>query len=137
MSVKNWKEYLNEETTPVEVDNSVEQELTQRSTDLESVRNQVTEITTAASSLAGMNDAEAITNAVEQKINAFSNNKDSFVTLALSYLKTIGDKKLIEIKLQQYQEEIPALQQEIKTKLDQLNSEIDETAADATAPIAT
>lgn len=134
MSVKNWKDYLNEETSPVEVDSSVEQDLTQRSTDLESVRNQVTEITTAATALNAMNDAEAVASAVEQKISAFSNNKDSFVTLALSYLKTISDKKLIELKLVQYQESIPALQQEIKNKLDSLNSEIDGVRTTAEEP---
>lgn len=136
MSVKNWKEYLNvnEETTPVQTDNAVEQELTQRSTDLEAIKTQITQITAAAAGIASMTEAEAVTASVEEKISSFSNNKDSFVTLALSYLKTMGDKKVIELKLQKYQEEIPALQTEIKGKLDQLNSELDEMHQNASEP---
>ena len=136
MSIKNWKQY-NEQTTPVQTDTTSPQEMTQRVEDLERVRAEVNEITAATNQITGMNDPEAIDALVDQTITAYENNRDSFVTLALTYMKTIADKKKIELKLAEYAEQIPELQDQMRSRTDALNSEIDELRVDAEQPMTT
>ena len=133
MAVKNWKQFsqLREQTTPVSNDTDVEQELEQRVEDLERTRTEVNQITTAATQINAQTDADAITTTVENLVNTYSNNRDSFVTLALSYLKTIADKKKIELRLAQYAEQVPELQTQIRSRLQQLDSEISELRSPA------
>ena len=134
MSIKNWEQYIIEQTTPVQNDTSVEQEMTQRTEDLERIRSEVLEINNSTTQILAQSDPEAIDTSVEQTITAYENNRDSFVTLALTYMKTVADKKKIELKLADYQNQIPELQSEMKTKTDQLNSEIDEARISAEGP---
>ncbi|MFV2015597.1 MAG: hypothetical protein ACC656_09235, partial [Candidatus Heimdallarchaeota archaeon] len=123
MSIRNWKQY-NEQTTPVQTDTSSDQEMNQRIEDLETVRAEVSEITNSTNQIAGMNDAEAIDTLIEQTITSYENNRDTFVTLALTYMKTIADKKNIELRLAKYAEEIPELQNQMRSRTDQLNAAI-------------
>lgn len=131
MSIKNWKQYIVEQTTPVQNDTSVEQEMTQRTEDLERVRSEVLEINNNTTQILAQTDPEAIDASVEQMITAYENNRDSFVTLALTYMKTVADKKKIELRLADYANQIPELQAEMKTRTDQLNSEIEEARVSA------
>ena len=116
MKIKNWYQYLREFAEPVAADTDVNADMEQRNEDLEVIRDKVANIITASTALVTQNDVAAIDAAVKDQVDNNTNITDSFVTLALTYLKTIADKRKIELKLTQYQEQIPKLQAELKEK---------------------
>jgi len=132
--IKNWNQYTKvlEENKPVDADSTVTQDLENRNVDLEQIKTEVQNITNQAQQISTSTNLEEIVTNVEKTINTYSNNTDSYITLALTYFKTIADKRTIELKLEQYKNQIPKLQQELQAKINELNNEIQNAQTAAT-----
>jgi uncharacterized protein (DUF1501 family) len=137
--IKKWNDYIKilEEADTVKTDSTVEQELDKRNVNLTEIKNDVANITNVATKLNASTNIEDIAKELENTINQYNNKTDTYVTLALTYLKTIADKRVIELKLEQYKTRIPELQNELKTKIEELNAEIQKGQEASTSEITT
>jgi len=135
--IKKWNQYIKvlEENTPVQNDTSVSQELNNRNVNLEEIKNDVANITNISAQLNSSTNFEDITKKTEDTINSYNNKTDSYITVALAYLKNVADKRIIELKLEQYKTQIPKLHTELQAKIDELNAEIQKTHDNSTSDI--
>jgi hypothetical protein len=113
-----WNQFINEA--------EVEQDLEKRTQQLINIRNKVQEIMNAGNSINGLNEAEAIETQLQQMIDKYQGDDDSAISTALTYLKTIADKRSIELRIVDYQERIPELQNQLKNEIDRIGNDIEQ-----------
>ena len=113
-----WNQFINEA--------EVEQDLEKRTQQLINIRNKVQEIMNAGNSINGLNEAEAIETQLQQMVDKYQGDDDSAISTALTYLKTIADKRSIELRIVDYQERIPELQNQLKNEIDRIGNDIEQ-----------
>ena len=118
-----WNQFINEA--------DVEQDIEQRTQQLVNIRNQVQEIMNAGNAINGLNETEAIETQMQQMIDKYQSEDDSAVSTALTYLKTIADKRAIELRIVDYQERIPELQNQLKNEIDRIGNDIEQLRLNA------
>ena len=105
---------------PVTTDVAVDKDLQNRVNDMEKVRQEVIKIQAAADGLKGITKPEDIDTKSKQLMDQYKNEQDSLISSAMSYYNMLAEKQKLDLKLKQYDTQIPALATKLEADLNDL-----------------
>lgn len=133
MLLKNWDTFINEadESTTAEPTPTADQIAAAKQTadaqlkTMTQAKDDAVRIKTATNSIVGSNSISDLDSKVENLAKQYLEQSDTLVTSSLNYYRAVADKRKCEIRLLQYQKELPEMSSKLDADIADLSKKIE------------